>query len=101
MDFELQRANAVRDALDIVAQTMGEIIHRINAPCVSGMMVLRVTNAVENRVTQPNVRRGHVDLRLQRARAVREFTGLHSREKVETFFNRTIAERTFLAGMIG
>ena len=32
MDLELQGADAVGDALDVIAQAMGEVVHWINAP---------------------------------------------------------------------
>ena len=85
------------DPFDVIAQRMRPIVHRINAPFVAGVMVRRVPNAIKHRIAQPDVRRAHVDLRPQRARAIREFARFHSRKQVEIFLDRPIAKRTFLS----
>ncbi|MNZ42115.1 hypothetical protein D3C78_596830 [compost metagenome] len=56
-----------------------------------------MTDAVEDRVAQVHVRRGHVDLGPQHALAVLELAGFHAREQVEVLVNRTLAERAVLA----
>ena len=101
VDLELQRADAVGDAFDVIAQAMGEIVHRIDAPFVAGMMMFRVANPVQHRVAHPDVRRRHVDLRLQRPRAVGELAVLHADEQIEAFLDAAVAERAFLAGFVG
>ena len=64
MDFELQRADAVRDAFQVVAEAMREIVERVDAPLVARVMVRGVADAVEQRIAQPDVGRGTcVDLR--------------------------------------
>ena len=39
MHFELERANRVGDFFDVVAKRVRPIVHRINAPFISGAMV--------------------------------------------------------------
>ena len=39
MHLKLQRANRVTDALNTVRKTMREIVHRIEAPLIAGMMM--------------------------------------------------------------
>ncbi len=73
------------DSFDVVAQGMGAIVHRINAPFVAGLMMLGVPDAIEHRIAQPHVRRAHVDLRPQGARAIGKLAGFHPREQIETF----------------
>ena len=46
MHFKLQRANAVCDAFDIIAQAMREVIHWVNAPLVAGLMMFGVPDAI-------------------------------------------------------
>ena len=101
VDLELERADAVRDALEVIAQAMGEVIHRVDAPFAAGVMVFRVANAVEDGIAQPNIRRRHVNFGAQCARAVGKLAVLHPREKVEIFSNGTIAERAVFAGTVG
>ena len=96
MNFKLQRANAVRDALDVIAQTMSEVVHRIDAPLRAGVMMRGVPDAIEQRIAHPDVRRGHIDLGPQGPRAVGKFPGLHAREQIEILGHAAMAERAFL-----
>ena len=101
MHLELQRADRVRDAFDVIAQAMREVVHRVDAPLVAGVMMLGVANAVEHRVAHPDVRRRHVDLRAQRAGAVRELAVLHPGEEIEVLLDGAGAEGALLAGRSG
>src|SRR6185295_4929295 len=100
MNLEFERADAVRDAFDVIAEAMGEVIHRIDAPFCPGMMVPGVTDAVEHRVPKPDVRGRHVYLRAEGPRPVRKLARLHAREQIEAFLDGSVAERGFLAGTI-
>ena len=62
------------------------------------MVVRDVADAVEERVAQPHVGRGHVDLGAEGTGAVGEFAGAHALEEIEVFLDRARAERTVLAG---
>ncbi|MCY1429457.1 hypothetical protein D9M71_453750 [compost metagenome] len=97
--LELQGADRMGDALDGVRLTVGEVVARVDAPLVTGLVMIGMANAVEDRVAQVHVRRGHVDLRPQRTGAVRELAGLHAREQVEVLLDGTVAERAVAAGL--
>ena len=101
MHLELQRADAVRDAFQIIAQAMREVVERIEAPLRAGVMMLHMTDAVEQGIAQPDVRGRHVDLRAKRARAVGELAILHPREEIEILLHGAIAERGILARFVG
>ena len=58
-----------------------------------------VQDAVEHRVAQVDVARGHVDLGAQHARAVRELAGPHAAEQVEVLLDGAVAERAVPAGL--
>ena len=90
VDFEFEGADAVGDAFDVVAEAMGEVVERIDAPLGAGLVVFGVADPVDQRVAQPDVRRGHVNLRAHCPRAVRKFSGFHPRKQVEALGNRTI-----------
>ena len=64
---------------------------------LAGVMMRGVTDAIEDRIAQPDVRRRHVDLRAQGARAVGKFACFHAREQIEIFLHRTIAKRPLFA----
>ena len=81
--LELQRADRVGDALDRVGLPVRVVVRRVDAPLVAGAMVVGPLDAVHHRVAHVDVRRGHVDLRPQRAAAVGELAGPHPLEQVE------------------
>ena len=81
----------------IVALAMGEIVSRINAPLGAGVMVCDVPDAIQNGITQPHVRRLHVDLRAQAAGTVGEFTRFHPREQVEILVDGAVAKWSILS----
>ncbi|EFQ62581.1 hypothetical protein PFWH6_3658 [Pseudomonas fluorescens WH6] len=97
MAFELQRADGVGDAFDGVRLTVGEVVVGVDAPLVTGLVVVGMADAVHDRVAQVHVRRGHVDLGAQHAGAVRELTGAHAGEPIEVLLHRAVTERAVLA----
>ena len=97
--LELERADRVRDALDRVGLPVREVVGRVDAPGVARPRVLRVEDAVQDRVAQVDVGRGHVDPGAQHARAVGELAGAHAREQVEALLDRPVAPRAVAAGL--
>ncbi|MCY1398408.1 hypothetical protein D9M71_134380 [compost metagenome] len=90
--LELQGADGVSDALDGIRLAMGEVIARVDAPLVTGLVMVGMADAIEDRITQVHVRRSHIDLRAQRPAAIRELAGLHAGEQVEVLFHGAVAE---------
>jgi hypothetical protein len=99
VDLEFERAERVRDALDGVGLAVREVVHRVDAPLVAGARMLGVEDPVHRRVAQVDVRRGHVDLGAQHARAVGELAGAHPLEQIEVLLDRPVAVRAVLAGL--
>ncbi len=95
--LEFQSADRMRDAFDGVRLPVGEVVARVNAPLVAGLVMMGVTDAVEDRVAQVDVRRRHVDLGAQRAGAVGELAAPHAGEQVEVLLDAALAERAVLA----
>src|SRR5690606_33823097 len=79
---------------------VGEVVARVDAPLVAGLMVMGVADAGEHRVAQVDVRRGHGDLGAQGTGAVREVAGLHAGEQVEVLFYAAVAEWAVLARLV-
>ena len=59
------------DVLDRVLNRMREVVHRVDAPLVAGILVGEVRNAVDDRIPHVNVRGSHVDLRAKYLLTVR------------------------------
>jgi hypothetical protein len=89
--LELQRADRVGNALDRVALAVGPVVHRVDAPLVTGAVVGLVADAVHHRVPHVHVVVGQVDLRPQHMLAVLELTGPHAREQVQALLDPTVA----------
>ena len=87
MHFEFQRANRVCDALNIIAQRVRPVVHWINTPFVAGAMMGCVPDAIEHRITHPDVCGVSLDFCPQRARAIGKFPCFHSRKQIEIFFD--------------
>jgi hypothetical protein len=58
-------------------------------------MVRLPTDAIQHRIAQIQIRRSHVDLGAQHARAVGEFTGTHAAEQIEALLRGAVAVRAF------
>ena len=98
MILKLQGADGMRNSLDRVLDRMREVIHRIDAPFVSGIVMRRVRDAVNDRVSEVDVRRRHVNLGTKYLFAVRVFAGPHFLKQREIFLHAAISVRTLLTG---
>ena len=96
MIFELQRADGMGDLLAGVGLSMGEVVHRVDAPLVAGAMMLGVQNAVHHRIANVQVRGSHVDLGAQGPRAVGKLAGAHLREQLQVLLDGAVAIRALL-----
>ncbi len=97
MVLELQGADGMRDPFYGIGLAMGVIVHRVDAPCITGMGVACMKDAVHDRVAQVHIGRSHVDLCPQNAGTVRKFAGPHTPEEVKVFLGRPVAERALRA----
>ena len=97
--LEFEGAQGMRDALDRVRLAVREIIGRVDAPCRAGARVRGMQDAVEHRVAQIDVARGHVDLGAQHPGAVRELARAHAAEQVEVLGRAAVAVGAVAAGL--
>ena len=95
--LELQRAQAVGDALQCVLNGVGEVVHGVNAPLVALPVVAHVVDAIDHRVAHIEVAAGQVDLGAQGHGAVGELPGAHAGKQVQALLHRAIPGDT--AGM--
>ena len=79
--LEFQGAKGVGDALQGIADAMREIVGWVDVPSASGALMGRMANAVQHRVAQIHVRRGHVDPGPQHMGAIGEFASAHGLEQ--------------------
>ena len=97
--FELQRAQRVRDALERIADAVGEVVHRVDAPVIAGPVMGGVTDPVDHRVAHVHVRRRHVDLGTQHVLAVRECARAHAAEEIQVLGDCPVPMRARRTGL--
>src|ERR1043166_10198304 len=90
----------MRNAFQIITKAMREIVHRIDAPFITGMMVVGVADPVQDRIAHPNIWRSHVDLCSQSSGGIRKFPVFHSSEQIEALLDRAIPPGTVFSGAI-
>ncbi|MNT72077.1 hypothetical protein D3C72_2106420 [compost metagenome] len=76
---------------------MGEVVHRVDAPLVAGLVVFGKFNAIQHRIAHHDERRRHIDFRTQTGFTFLEATGTHFFEQCEVLFDAAIAERAVFA----
>ncbi|SAJ03160.1 Uncharacterised protein [Enterobacter cloacae] len=91
--LEFQRAQRVRNAFQRIADAVGEVVHRVDAPLVTGLVVFSELNAVQHRIAHHDERRRHIDFGTQTRFTFFEATGTHFFKQRQVLFHATIAER--------
>src|SRR5690606_14906942 len=86
---ELQGTDAVGNFFDGVGLAMRKVVHRINAPLVAGSVMVRVLDAIHNRVAHVHIGVSHVDLGAEYLFAVLELAGPHVGKQGEIFLDTT------------
>src|ERR1035441_6089562 len=76
---------------------MRVVVHRVDAPRVARAVMSGLANAKERGIAQVDVGRCHVDLRAQRAGAVRKLAGTHPPEKIQALGGLAVAPRAVAA----
>ena len=96
--FELEGADRVRDVFQRVFDGMRIGIHGVDAPFVAGAVMMCMLDAINRRVAQIDVRRGHIDFGAQNMRAFGVFAEAHFAEQAQVFGHAALAEGRILAG---
>ena len=86
-------------ALVGVRERVGVVVHRVDAPRVTGPVMAGVPDAIQDRVAQVDVGRRHVDPGAQHVRAVGELAGAHAPEQVEVLVDAAAPVRRVDAGL--
>ena len=97
MILKLQRTDRVRDPLDSILNRMSKVIHRIDTPFITGIMVCHMGHTVNDRISHIDVRRCHIDLSAQHLLSVLIFSRTHLLEQLQVFLYRTIAIWAFFS----
>ena len=96
--FELQRADAVGDVLQRVLNGVGEGVHGVDAPGIARVVVRGAADAVDGRVAQVDVGRGHVDLGAQHGGTVGQQAVFHVGKALQVLGHAAVAVGAVFAG---
>ena len=92
--LKLQRAQGMRHALKGILQRVGKVIHRVDAPFVTRIVMCHVGDAVDYGISHVHVRGSHVDLRAQHPASVGELPVFHPLKEVQIFFHAAVPPGT-------
>ena len=82
-------------SFDRIFDRMSKIVHWIDTPFISGIVMCHMCHTVNNRITHVDVRRCHIDLCTQDFFAVRIFTVFHCLKQFQVFFNAAVTVWAF------
>ena len=91
MRHELQGADAVGDAFEIVALSVGKVIHRIGIPLRSCAMMRGMDDAIHDRIAEMHIGVGHIEFGTEHHRAFHGFGGIHLVEEFQVLLDGTVA----------
>ena len=91
--LELQRTDGMGDPFQRIGNAVGEVVHRVDAPLVAGLMVLSKLDTVDNRIAHHDERRGHVDFGTQTRATFGKLTIFHLLEQRQVLFYAAITIR--------
>lgn len=78
---KLQGTQGMRHALEEIALSVGEVVHRIRFPRRARTMVRMVNHPIDDRIAEVHVRVCHVDLRAKYHGTFRYLTRVHLLEE--------------------
>ena len=93
MVLKSEAAQRMRDAFKRILQRMCEIVHRIDAPGVPGMMMLGVYDPVQDGIAQIHVGRRHINFGPEHPAPVGKLAASHPPEQFKIFLRRAVAVR--------
>ena len=91
---KLQGTPGVGDTFQIIALSVGKVVHGIGIPLVASTDMGDVQHTIDQRVAEQHVGMRHVDLCPQHECSGFAFATVHELEEFQVLLDRTVAERT-------
>ena len=89
--LKFQSTDGMSHAFDRILDRMSKVIHRIDAPLVSSVVMCHTCYTVDNRVTHVHIRRCHIDLCTENFFSVSVFALTHLLKKLQVLFYSTVS----------
>ena len=90
MHHEFKGAERVCHALEVVALTVSEVVHRVDVPFGACAMMRSLHHAVDDRVAEVHVRVRHVNLCAKHHLAFLDLARIHLVEELKRLLNRAV-----------
>ena len=84
------------DSFDCILDRMCKIIHRIDAPLVTRIMVCHMCHTIQDRITHIDIRGCHIDMGTQYLCAILVHAVFHIFKQLQIFFNASVTVWIFL-----
>ncbi|MNZ98138.1 hypothetical protein D3C78_1174140 [compost metagenome] len=91
--LELQRTQRMGDPFQRIGNAVGEIVHRVDAPFVAGLVVFCKFDTVQHRIAHHDKRGSHVNLGTQASGPFGEFTVTHFFKQRQVLFHAAATVR--------
>ena len=75
---------------------MSKIVHRINTPCISGVVMGHMCHSVNNRISHIHIRRSHIDLCTEYFLSICKFSVLHILKQLQVLLYAAVTVGTVL-----
>ena len=75
---------------------MSKIVHRINAPCISGIVMSHMCHTINNRISHIHIGRSHIDLCTEYFLSICKFSVLHVLKQLQVLLYAAVTVRAVL-----
>ena len=100
MIFKFQSTDRVGNVLYSIFDRMSKVIHRIDTPLITCIVMVHMSHTVNDRISHVDIRRSHIDLCTQNFLAILIFAFLHLLKKTQVLFDGTVSVWAFLTWSI-
>ena len=98
MILETEVAQGMGNAFQGIRNAVRIVIHRIDAPLVTGLVVGRIANPVDRWIPHVDIGRGHVDFQPENVLTFLELAIAHAAKQFKILINRSVTIGAVLAG---
>ena len=95
--FKLQGTDRVGNTFNGIFNRMSEVIHWVNTPLISCVVVGHMCHAVNNRVSHINVRRCHINFSAKYLTSVFKLSVFHFFKQFQVFFHTSVSVWAFFS----
>ena len=97
--LKLQRTDGVGDSFNGILNGVRKVVHRVNTPCISRMLMGQMRHTVNDRISHIDIGRCHIDLCTERSFSIGKAAVLHLFKQFQIFFYAAVSAGIILTGL--